>query len=93
VLPFELVHCLLDRQQRNSHMPPMNFLNSFDTPGQIWAGISALSAISVLISSLADRRRHRRTDINAVGFMPWTLITVFGVLATVLSAAIAIKAS
>lgn len=87
------MHCLLDRQRYNSHIPPMNLLSSFDAPGHIWAGISALSAISVLVSSLADRRRYRRNDINAVGFMPWTLITVFGVLATVLSAAIAIKAS
>jgi hypothetical protein len=70
----------------------MNLLSSFDAPGHIWAVISALSALSVLISSFADRSRYRRTDINAVGFMPWTLITVFGVLATVLSAAIAIKA-
>lgn len=50
-----------------------------------------MSGIIVLISSLADRRRHRRSDINDVGFMPWTAITVFAVLGTVLSAAFAIK--
>lgn len=50
-----------------------------------------MSGIIVLISSVADRRRHRRRDINDVGFMPWTAITVFAVLGTVLSAALAIK--
>jgi len=45
----------------------------------------------VLVSSLADRRRHNRMNIEDVGFMPWTTITVFSVLAMVLSVALAIK--
>ena len=45
----------------------------------------------VLVSSLADRRRHNRMNIEDVGFMPWTAITVFSVLAMVLSVALAIK--
>ena len=54
-------------------------------------GIAVLSGLLVLVSSLADRRRHRRTNIENVGFMPWTAITVFSVLATVIAAALAIK--
>jgi hypothetical protein len=50
-----------------------------------------MSASVVLVSSMADRRRHNRASIDDVGFMPWTAITVFSVLATVLSAALAIK--
>jgi hypothetical protein len=50
-----------------------------------------LSGVAVLVSSLADRRRHRRSNINDVGFMPWTAITVFSVLAAVIAAALAIK--
>ncbi len=50
-----------------------------------------MSALVVLVSSLADRRRHNRANIDDVGFMPWTAITVFSVLATVLTAALAIK--
>jgi hypothetical protein len=57
----------------------------------LWTGVAILSAVMVLVSSLADRKRNRRRDINAVGFMPWTAITVMSVLSTVISAALAIK--
>lgn len=57
----------------------------------LWMVVSVMSALVVLVSSLADRRRHNRVSIDDVGFMPWTAITVFSVLATVLSAALAIK--
>lgn len=57
----------------------------------LWAGVAVLSGLLVLVSSLADRRRNRRTNIENVGFMPWTAITVFSVLATVIAAALAIK--
>lgn len=57
----------------------------------LWLGVAIMSGVVVLVSSIADRRRNRRTDIEAVGFMPWTAITVFSVLATVIGAALAIK--
>ncbi|MVZ97545.1 hypothetical protein EUU23_07480 [Sphingorhabdus sp. IMCC26285] len=57
----------------------------------LWTGLSMMSGIIVVISSLADRRRSRRKNIEAVGFMPWTAITVFAVLSTVIAAALAIK--
>jgi hypothetical protein len=38
------------------------------TVAALWAG--ALLALSVL-AMLGDRRRRRRTDINAVGWVPW----------------------
>jgi hypothetical protein len=56
-----------------------------------WTALSAASALLVLISSVADRRRHKRTKLDQVGIMPWTGITVFSVLMTVLAAALAIK--
>ena len=56
-----------------------------------WAVLSVASASLVLISSIADRRRHKRTKLDQVGIMPWTAITVFSVLITVLAAAFAIK--
>jgi len=56
-----------------------------------WTALSAASALLVLISSVADRRRHKRTKLDQVGIMPWTGITVFSVLITVLAAALAIK--
>ena len=57
-----------------------------------WTAMAVLSAVVVAVSSFADRRRGRRKNIEAVGFMPWTTITVISVLATVLSIALAIKA-
>lgn len=72
-------------------MPDMTWFDGLYWSNHFWTGASIVSGIIVLISSVADRRRHRRRDINDVGFMPWTAITVFAVLGTVLSAALAVK--
>jgi hypothetical protein len=72
-------------------MAAMAYFDGLYWSNHFWTGVSVLSAILVVVSSLADRRRHRRTDIEQVGFMPWTAITVFSVLSTVLAAALAIK--
>lgn len=49
------------------------------------------SASLVLISGVADRRRHKRVNIEDVGFIPWPIITLLSVLGTVLATALAIK--
>ena len=69
----------------------MGWFEQLNWQDHIWAVSSVMSALVVLVSSLADRRRHNRVSIDDVGFMPWTAITVFSVLATVLSAALASK--
>ncbi|WP_397604720.1 hypothetical protein [Sphingorhabdus sp.] len=69
----------------------MEWFEQLNWQEHIWTVSSVMSASVVLVSSLADRRRHNRANIDDVGFMPWTAITVFSVLATVLSAALAIK--
>jgi hypothetical protein len=69
----------------------MEWFEQLNWQDHIWAVSSVMSALVVLVSSLADRRRHNRVSIDDVGFMPWTAITVFSVLATVLSAALAIN--
>jgi hypothetical protein len=69
----------------------MLFMSAIFWGDHLWTGVSLLSGVLVLVSSLADRRRNRRTNIEKIGFMPWTAITVFSVLATVISAALAIK--
>jgi hypothetical protein len=56
-----------------------------------WTIIALCTATITAASMFADRRRHRRQDLNRVGFMPWTGISVFATLATVLSMALAIK--
>jgi hypothetical protein len=70
----------------------MSLFNAAFANDHLWTTISALSAGLVLLSSIADRRRQKRRRIDDVGFMPWTGITVFSVLATVITAAFAIKA-
>ncbi|WP_373476065.1 hypothetical protein [Sphingorhabdus sp.] len=72
-------------------MARMIVLGSTFLGNHLWTSLSVLSGMIVLISSLADRGRSRRKNIEAVGFMPWTAITVFAVLSAVISAALAIK--
>ena len=69
----------------------MDWVVNFVWQDHFWTAVSLTSALIALISSCADRRRHKRTKIDNVGFMPWTAITVFSVLGTVLAAALAIK--
>ncbi|PXA91968.1 hypothetical protein DMC47_24550 [Nostoc sp. 3335mG] len=49
------------------------------------------TATMVLVSGLADRRRNRRRNLDAAGFMPWPLIQVLAMLATVILLALAAK--
>ena len=58
----------------------------------IWTVIAVGGAILSAVSIFADRRRHRRTMIEQVGFMPWTGISVFAIMVTLMSTALAIKA-
>jgi hypothetical protein len=73
-------------------MRDMPTISALYVSNHLWTGVAILSATIVLVSSLADRRRNRRRNIDAVGFMPWTAITVMSVLATVVAAALALKA-
>jgi hypothetical protein len=72
-------------------MPTVTFASALYWSNHFWPALSALSAIVALISGVADGRRDRRRDFNAVGFMPWTAITVFAVLAMVVAGAMALK--
>ncbi len=59
----------------------------------LWVIAAFIFGCVVIISAIADRKRHRRVNIEDVGFMPWTGITVFSVLAALLSIALAIKSN
>ncbi len=59
----------------------------------LWWVIAASAAVLILVSAVADRRRQRRQDVDDVGFMPWTGITVFAVMIALMATAIAIKLS
>jgi hypothetical protein len=81
----------LDHRNVAYHMRRMMGSVALFFSNHIWSALSVLSGIVVIVSSLADRRRNRRHNIENVGFMPWTAITVMSVLATVVTAALAIK--
>ncbi len=65
----------------------MEFLESIN----VWGEIALAAVVVVIVASLAERRRERRDDIDKVGFMPWTFLTVMGVLTAVFAAALALK--
>ncbi len=69
----------------------MTGLDGFVWQDHFWTLCSIGSALLVIVSSYADRRRHNRALMDRVGLVPWTTITVFSVLATVITAALAIK--
>ncbi len=56
-----------------------------------WTIAAIASAGFTALCMFADRRRHRRKILEKVGFMPWTGLSIFATLATVLSIALAIK--
>lgn len=69
----------------------MSFFGEVMWQDHFWTLLSIGSGVLVLLSSFADRRRHARANIDKVGVMPWTTITVFSVLSTVVTAALALK--
>ena len=56
-----------------------------------WTVAALCCGILVAVAAIADRRRNRRVQLEDVGFMPWTGITVMAVLLTVMTIALAIK--
>jgi hypothetical protein len=69
----------------------MSYVSEAVWQDHFWTIVSVASGLLVVVSSFADRRRHRRSNIDKVGVMPWTTITVLSVLSTVVTAALAIK--
>lgn len=53
----------------------------------VGAGALALTAVSIL----AERRRNRRSDIEAVGWVPWPMVTILGTIAALFAFALALK--
>ncbi|MET1755681.1 hypothetical protein ABVV53_09450 [Novosphingobium sp. RD2P27] len=55
----------------------------------IAAGVAALIAV---LAWLAENRRVRRVNLDQVGFMPWTGLFFFAILAAVVLLALGVKA-
>ncbi|EJL32401.1 hypothetical protein [Novosphingobium sp. AP12] len=50
----------------------------------IMAIFGGFAAVMTVVAWLGDRRRHRRADLDRVGFMPWTAMFFWSLLAAVL---------
>jgi hypothetical protein len=55
-----------------------------DDSTMIMAIFGGFAAVMTVVAWFADRRRHRRTDLDRVGFMPWTAVFFWSLLAAVL---------
>lgn len=56
----------------------------------LWT-LAGASAAMAMLAALADRRRSRRRDLDRVGWVPWPLLVVVGVMLALAFAAFAIR--
>jgi hypothetical protein len=56
----------------------------------LWATAGIGAALAAL-AALADRRRHRRRDLDRPGWMPWALIQLVAMIVAAMAVAIALK--
>ena len=54
--------------------------------------IAASAAAIVLLAGLADRRRTRRPNLDAAGWMPWPLVMITALIVAAAAIALALKA-
>jgi hypothetical protein len=57
----------------------------------LWAGCG-LCVLATFFSAYAERRRLRRTDIDAIGWVPWIYVMITAIIAAAVFASVAIKA-
>jgi hypothetical protein len=53
--------------------------------------LGVAAAALTAISAFADHRRRNRSDLDRVGFMPWPLISIAGVMTALFAFALAIR--
>ena len=57
----------------------------------LWGELAAAAVVIAVAASVAEHRRDNRADIDKVGFMPWTTITMLAILTALISGALAFK--
>lgn len=72
-------------------MAAMKIFDALWWGNHFWLGILCGALVVMAVAIIADRRRQKRRNIENVGFMPWTGITVLATLIALVSAALAIK--
>lgn len=58
---------------------------------ELHALIGAIALMVALTAVWADHRRFRRTNLDAVGFMPWTTIYLIAFLAAIVLLGLAVR--
>jgi hypothetical protein len=53
--------------------------------------IAGASVVLVAVASLAERQRSRRNDLDAVGFVPWPMLSIIGMITALFATALALK--
>ncbi len=53
--------------------------------------IGAVAVTLALAAGLADRRRARRENLDAVGFMPWTVIFLLALFTACVTLGLAVR--
>ncbi|MEE9433631.1 MAG: hypothetical protein V3V15_05285 [Sphingorhabdus sp.] len=66
----------LDHWRLRNHITAVTDYNIFFWQDNFAWLVCAATGLIALIAGYADRRRQKRADIEKVGFMPWTTITV-----------------
>jgi hypothetical protein len=57
-----------------------------------WASLGGLAAIVALLATLAERRRSRRRELDAVGCVPWTPVFFAAFLLACVALGLAVRA-
>jgi len=56
----------------------------------LWT-VSGAAAATALLSAVQETRRHKRRDLDKVGWVPWNLLQMLGAPAAAAAAALALR--
>jgi len=60
------------------------------TKNVLWT-LAVVGLIFAAVGTLAERRRHKRRDLDQVGWVPWTAVTIVGLTVAAASFGFALK--